>query len=234
MSSFARYDREAGWGARGAREPWWGSEEQADGYSSRHGFGPGEDRARRWGSMGRYADSMEDGSAMDDARVRRQGLYGPNEYAGAMDGGTWGASFAGRGPKGWQRSDERMREDLNEALARHPGIDASEIEVAVDNGEITLSGTVRDRRHKRAAEDVAENIFGASEIQNHLRVRRQDDAERDDARGTSMSRRGESEQQGASGRSREGRQSSGNPASSGAGTATSTAGEGAEGRSKSR
>src|SRR5690606_11395561 len=43
----------------------------------------------------------------------------------------------GRGPKGWQRSDERIREDVCERMANDPQLDASNIEVDVKNGEVT-------------------------------------------------------------------------------------------------
>ena len=44
-------------------------------------------------------------------------------------------SRVGRGPKGDRCSDERIEEDINEQLTRHPEIDAGEIEVKVKNGE---------------------------------------------------------------------------------------------------
>ena len=50
-------------------------------------------------------------------------------------------------------------------------IDASEIEVAVQNRDVTLTGTVRDRNEKRRAEDIAESVSGVSHVQNNLRVR---------------------------------------------------------------
>lgn len=77
---------------------------------------------------------------------------------------------AGRGPRGYQRSDERIREDVNERLTDHPDIDASEIEVRVDNGEVTLIGAVEDRRTKRLAEDVAESVSGVRDVHNQLRI----------------------------------------------------------------
>jgi hypothetical protein len=76
----------------------------------------------------------------------------------------------GRGPKNYQRSDDRIREDINERLTQDPGVDASEIEVRVENREVTLTGTVRDREEKRRAEDVAESVAGVSHVQNNLRV----------------------------------------------------------------
>jgi hypothetical protein len=81
-------------------------------------------------------------------------------------------SFAGRGPKGYQRSDERIREDVCDRLTDAADVDASEIEVNVANGEVTLSGTVRDRDQKRRSEDVAESVPGIHEVRNNLRVSR--------------------------------------------------------------
>ena len=49
-------------------------------------------------------------------------------------------SHVGRGPKGYRRSDERIEEDINEQLPRHPEIDAREIEVKVKNGECDEGG----------------------------------------------------------------------------------------------
>ncbi len=98
--------------------------------------------------------------------------------------------FAGKGPKGWARSDDRLTDDVSEALARHPAIDASDIEVKVSSGEVTLSGTVTERSHKRMAEDIAEGIFGVSDVQNQIRVKRDNgrDDDRDSDRTPSASR----------------------------------------------
>jgi BON domain-containing protein len=98
---------------------------------------------------------------------------GMGSYSGGM--GTYGerGRFAGRGPKNWQRSDDRIREDINERLTDHPEIDASEIEVQVKGGEVTLTGIVDERHTKRLAEDVAENVTGVREVHNQLRVQSQ-------------------------------------------------------------
>ena len=78
--------------------------------------------------------------------------------------------YTGRGPKGYQRSDQRIREDVCEVLTEHPAIDPSEVEVEVQNGEVTLRGTVEDRRQKRLVEDVLEEIPGVRDVHNQLRV----------------------------------------------------------------
>lgn len=78
--------------------------------------------------------------------------------------------FAGRGPKGYQRSDERIREDICERLEQHGDVDASDIEVRVENGEVTLDGKVDSRDEKRLAEDLVEFTPGVRHVNNQLRV----------------------------------------------------------------
>jgi osmotically-inducible protein OsmY len=80
------------------------------------------------------------------------------------------SSMAGKGPKGYTRSDDRIREDVCDCLTDDPHLDASSIEVQVRNGEVTLSGTVSSRGAKRHAEDVAERASGVKNVQNSLRV----------------------------------------------------------------
>jgi osmotically-inducible protein OsmY len=79
-------------------------------------------------------------------------------------------SFRGRGPKNWRRNDERIREEVNERLTYHDGVDATDIDVTVDNGEITLNGHVGSRWEKRIAEDVAESVHGVHDVHNRLQV----------------------------------------------------------------
>ena len=78
--------------------------------------------------------------------------------------------FFGRGPRGYKRADERINEDICERLTRHGRIDASDIEVRVVNGEVTLSGSVDDRESKRLAEDVVESVFGVRDVNNQIKV----------------------------------------------------------------
>lgn len=78
---------------------------------------------------------------------------------------------AGRGPRGYQRSDERIREEINDRLTAHGYIDATDVEVRIQNGEVTLTGFVDSRDAKRAAEDVAEDVHGVREVHNQLRIR---------------------------------------------------------------
>jgi osmotically-inducible protein OsmY len=78
--------------------------------------------------------------------------------------------FRGRGPRNYTRSDERIREDVNDRLTDYPYIDASEIEVEVSAGNVVLSGTVDSRYDKRIAEDIADDISGVKNVENRIRV----------------------------------------------------------------
>ncbi len=79
--------------------------------------------------------------------------------------------FAGRGPKNWVRPDARIHDEVCARIAEHPPLDAREIEVTVEHGEVTLGGTVPDRRTKYLAEDVADGVHGVWDVHNRLRVK---------------------------------------------------------------
>jgi len=76
----------------------------------------------------------------------------------------------GKGPAGYQRSDDRIRELVSEALADDDNIDASHIHVTVKDGEVTLTGAVDDRRTRREAEDCVSNVPGVRDVQIQLRI----------------------------------------------------------------
>jgi osmotically-inducible protein OsmY len=92
----------------------------------------------------------------------------------------------GKGPKSYRRSDERIREDVNDQLGEGY-LDASEIEVAVVEGVVTLSGTVNSRSDKRRAEDIADEVKGVKNVENRLRVEQSDVDRYPNLHGTSSS-----------------------------------------------
>ena len=83
------------------------------------------------------------------------------------------APFAGRGPKNYQRSDDRIQEEICDCMTDDPMLDASDIEVQVSSGVVILTGTVSSRDQKRRAEDVAERVSGVKDVTNQLRVSRE-------------------------------------------------------------
>src|SRR6516225_1319045 len=107
-------------------------------------------------------------NADDTIRVTGTGVDGIEDWRDRFGMGMQG-QHAGRGPRSFKRQDDRIEEDINEQLTRHPMIDATEIEVKVQNGEVTLHGHVDSREAKRMAEDVAESVFGVKEVTNQIK-----------------------------------------------------------------
>ena len=153
-----------------------------------------EDRSN-YGRGGYYGNTYDQEAYNRDRNRQRMGL-GENsrrlQERGEDDGrgGWWETEYApgpastsvqrrfgqigpykGKGPQGYQRSDERIREDINERLSDDPSIDASDIEVRVENCEVILTGTVDDRYAKRHAEDIVESVSGVKNLENRLRVK---------------------------------------------------------------
>ncbi len=104
--------------------------------------------------------------------------HGPSWQGGGSDrgysaAGSWMAGpHSGRGPQGYQRSDARIEEDVCEHLTHYGMLDATGIQVQVENGEVTLTGTVESRQAKRLSEDILDGISGVRDIHNQLRVQR--------------------------------------------------------------
>ncbi len=120
-----------------------------------------------WGNMGAGA-----GYGRNSGMGSHDYVWGQGEGRGFNQGlsGPESTGFQGKGPKGWARSDERIKEEVCEALERDPRVDASEIEVEVKGQTVTLKGTVEDRRTKRRAEECVEACSGVKDVRNELTV----------------------------------------------------------------
>jgi BON domain len=140
----------------------------------------GRPRGERSGSRGgrgergwwdRTADQLLSWFGDEDAERRRR-LDQLREGRGYGQG-----KFRGRGPKNYRRSDERISEEIGDRMTENDWLDASDVDVSVVGGEVTLSGSVDSRYAKRLAEDIAESVAGVRNVQNNLRVRGQEAGE---------------------------------------------------------
>jgi hypothetical protein len=105
----------------------------------------------------------------DRGRDYNRGDYERENYN--RDYGTSYGRYSGVGPRGYKRSDDRIADDVNDRLTWHGYVDATDIEVDVNDGIVTLKGTVDNRRQKRMAEDAAEMVSGVWDVNNQLNVR---------------------------------------------------------------
>jgi osmotically-inducible protein OsmY len=141
--------------------------------------------------------------------------YGSQQGQGNYNQGQsrWGSessfeSKSGKGPKGYRRSDERIREEISDLLTSHHEVDPSEVEIKVSNCEVTLTGTVNSRHEKRLIEDLASQISGVSDVTNQLRVQPSQDQSRSSSDGQYRSGQSQGLSGQASGSQKEGSQQS--------------------------
>lgn len=183
-----RIERESGAGnySERATKPWADAEgERGRSRSGRHVFQPEEDYDEEnlefipnsYGGRHERRDMMrvhEDaGHGAAEAGVPRGRRAPEQRYSGMGEHPHEHprAGQRGKGPKGYQPSDERLKDRLEEALYDDDYLDASGIEVQVKDGEVTLRGEVEDREARRRAEDLAEHVIGRHiHINNNLHV----------------------------------------------------------------
>jgi hypothetical protein len=170
----SRSDSSSGYYRPGSSQSGFGSSS----YGQRWGRGDWEPR-ERFGGESRWSDEQR-------WRGESQGLFGDRDREGwrsGRSGGSYGERgrdrpgffqrLFKRGPKGYQRSDERLREDISERLMYAMEIDSSEVTVNVSDGRVTLDGTVPDRYMKHAIEDLVDECPGVQDIDNRVRVQRE-------------------------------------------------------------
>ena len=71
-----------------------------------------------------------------------------------------------------RRSDDVIQRDILQSFTRRDDLDARDIEIAVEQGEVTLGGTVESRDERWLAEDLVELVAGVSLVHNQLRIAR--------------------------------------------------------------
>ncbi len=133
------------------------SNERDNSYNNRRGnFGSNNPQDRDW--WDKTKDEVSSWFGDDDAERRRK-------MDDARDN-----SHKGKGPKNYTRSQERIKEDINDKLSDDWMVDASDVEVEVSGSEVTLKGNVNSKQAKRRAEDCVDAVSGVTHVQNNLRV----------------------------------------------------------------
>ncbi len=170
-------DSQRGYGSQSYRDDEYGNR-QPGGYGGGYSGMGGDYRS---GSTGRNSQIFGTSGQFDRSQDWQGGGAGAYTGGGSQPAYGWTSnqssgsvgrseSHFGKGPKGYQRSDERIREEVSDQLTFDHSIDASELTVEVKSGQVTLSGSVRDREQKRRAEDIAERVMGVTDVTNNLRV----------------------------------------------------------------
>jgi osmotically-inducible protein OsmY len=205
-----RHDSGQSFGTNSSSSSSYGS--QRPGYSG--SFGQNSGYGSSMGHGQEYGRNFSQGQGYNSNSSSSYGShYGQGNYNQGQS--RWGSessfeSKAGKGPKGYKRSDERIREEISDLLTSHHEVDPSEVEIKVSNCEVTLTGTVSSRHEKRLIEDLASQISGVSDVTNQLRVQQSHDSSRSSSDG--QNKGGQS--QGYTGQSSTGSQNQGSQQSS--------------------
>ncbi|MGH7510307.1 MAG: BON domain-containing protein [Gemmatimonadales bacterium] len=124
-----------------------------------------------------YGDWQRHSSGASSGARGQEGLGYPGEE-------TWGEEQytaerreeqgrqEARGPRRVRRPDESLARELHEILIRDPELEATEVEVEVEGGAVTLSGVVDGSDARLLAEELVESVPGVREVHNRLRVGR--------------------------------------------------------------
>lgn len=139
------YDRQGGQG--------YGSQGYSERGYGQSGYGPGGQSG--YGGQGSYGSQ----TGFGQTRMDTSGMTGQS-----------GGPYRGRGPKGYQRSNERLKEDICERLTDAPDVDASDISIQCKDGIVTLEGSVESRHMKHRVEDIVDGCSGVKDVENRLRV----------------------------------------------------------------
>jgi hypothetical protein len=136
----------------------------------------------RFGEESIHHDSYQDDQYRSDYDPTYEDEFGmkhPYEHGGRQN--RWSDDIRseashenhfGKGPKGYQRSDMRIKDEACEILTRDWELDASDIEVDVEDRCLILRGEVASRDDKRLAEALVEDISGIDDVQNQLKIKK--------------------------------------------------------------
>ena len=130
--------------------------------SGSFGAAPTRDRYDTGSRSGRGDD---DRGFFDRAGDEVASWFGDRDAARRRD-----QDHRGSGPANYTRSDQRILEDVCDTITHDRDVDGRQVQVTVQDGEVTLDGTVTSRQQKRHAEDLVEELSGVKHVQNNLRV----------------------------------------------------------------
>ena len=146
-------------------------------------YGQGYSGFGRQGYLGYYGGRSAGNAPYPGDALGESGYYGTDEAGYPFYGSGYGlpprapagaampqGPHAGKGPK---RSDDWIDDEVRRRLTENGHLDASQVDVSVQHGEVALSGTVDSRYAKRTAEDIAESVPGVRDIHNRLTIQQQ-------------------------------------------------------------
>jgi BON domain len=135
----------------------------------RAGAGWFGNRLQQWGSW--FGGRVSGGTAEIGRAVRGRGERVASALEDQDERATATLRSRGNRSSRYRRPDERILDDVWHRISL-AAVDPQDVEVEVNGGIVTLSGRVSTRFEKRVLEDIADSVFGVTEVHNHLRLAR--------------------------------------------------------------
>jgi osmotically-inducible protein OsmY len=131
-----------------------------------------EDDAPAYGDWQRHSSGATSGArGQEGLGFPGEETWGEEQYR-AERREEQGRQGTGRVKRGQRKSDASLAQEIHEILTKDPELDATDVEVEVDGGAVTLTGEVHDPHARLLAEELVESLPGVREVHNRLRVAR--------------------------------------------------------------
>ena len=160
---------------------------QGQGYQQGQPYGnaglPYDYQAQQYGNAGQqYGNSGQQyGNSGQQYGYQGQQYGSPQQYGNGNGNGN-GSSYQGMAPLQYgnqdqkqagslQHSDSRMAEQLQDALRSDPSNKFSNISVSVNEGYVTLKGSVANQNDKAALEQRVRGMPGVQNVNNQVTVK---------------------------------------------------------------
>ncbi len=180
-----RYDENYRWDQQAGNSGYTGSNRGSSGNSMNQWDNSGNrnygqnmgrrDNMSNYGNTGRndnYRGDNNDRGWWDKTRDEVSSWFDDDDAERRRRMDKMSGPYKGKGPKDYKRSEDRIREDVCDRLSDDDMLDATNINVQIQGNEVILTGTVENREQKRRAEDLVERISGVNNVENRIRVTR--------------------------------------------------------------
>ncbi|MFL5494526.1 MAG: BON domain-containing protein [Gemmatimonadales bacterium] len=129
-----------------------------------------EDDAPSYGDWQRHSSGTTSGArGQEGLSFPGEHTWGEAQDAAEREEGQ-GAPQGSSAPRARRRPNDTLAREIHEILTQDPELDATEIQVEVERGAVTLTGVVASREAKLLAEELVESITGVREVHNALMV----------------------------------------------------------------
>jgi hypothetical protein len=115
--------------------------------------------------FGQEGERVEEQEGLSNEKSDYLDYYSPPTYSELEEVES---PYGDQPPPDLSVPDDQIQQEVIERLSQSRRVDTSGIEIAVNQGEVTLSGKVSSEEQSERAEDVAATVIGVRMVRNQL------------------------------------------------------------------